>query len=60
MIPVLALLDPGHPYAIPSGHRFKLQIFSHPKNAILKPNASNPDVLVLSNRGDPDGDLSVT
>ena len=60
MTPVLALLDPGHPYAIPGGHRSKLQIFSHPKNAILKPKASNPDVLALSNRGDPDGDLSVT
>ena len=32
-----------------------MQIFSHPKNAILKPKASNPDVLALSNRGDPDG-----
>ena len=60
MTPVLALRDSGHPYAIPGGHRSKLQIFSHPKNVILKPKASNPDVLVLSNRGDPDGDLSVT
>lgn len=60
MIPVLALLEPGHPYAIPSGHRPKLQIFSHPKYAILKSKASNPDVLALSNRGNPDGDLFVT
>ena len=60
MIPVLALLDPGHPYAITGGHRSESQIFSHPKNAILKPKASNPDVLALSNRCDPDGDLFVT